>query len=88
VVVADTQFPGWSATMDGAPVTIHRVNHMVRGVAVPEGRHRLKMVYVPEGWARSVPVTRAGMGAWALAALAWLGIAAARRFRPKRETPA
>jgi hypothetical protein len=85
VVVADTHFPGWRATIDGAPVTIHRVNHMVRGVAVPAGRHRLEMVYEPEGWARSVPVTRAGMGAWALAALAWLGIAAARRFRPRRE---
>lgn len=85
VVVADTHFPGWRATLDGAPVTIHRVNHMVRGVAVPAGRHRLEMAYVPEGWARSVPVTRAGLGAWALAALAWLGIAAARRSRRRGE---
>lgn len=84
VVVADTHFPGWRATVDGAPVTIHRVNHMVRGVRVPAGKHRLEMVYVPEGWARSVPVTRAGMGAWALAALGWLGVALSRRFRVSR----
>jgi len=46
------------------------------------------MVYEPEGWARSVPITRAGMGAWAFAALAWLGIAVARHLRVAREPSA
>jgi hypothetical protein len=74
VVVADSYFPGWGATLDGAPVPIHRVNHMLRGVAVPAGSHRLAMTFTPEGWRAALPVTRVAMVAWVLAAIAWAGL--------------
>jgi len=55
-------------------VPIQRVNLLARGIVVPAGRHRLDMNYVPEGWTRGVALTRAGLLAWllaAIAALAW-----------------
>ena len=74
VVLADTFFSGWHARVEDAQVPIHRVNQVARGVAVPAGRHRVTMRYVPEGWTATVPVTRSAMLVWlafALALAAW-----------------
>jgi len=49
VVVADTWLPGWTAAVDGARAPVHRVNHLMRGVPVPGGAHRLELRYVPQG---------------------------------------
>ncbi len=65
IVVADAFFAGWRARVDGEAAPLFRVNHMVRGVAVPAGRHRLTMSYEPPGWAPAVATTRG-------AALLWL----------------
>jgi hypothetical protein len=72
VVVADAWFPGWTASVDGRPVALHAVNRMLRGVAVPSGRHRLAMRYVPEGWAAGVTLTRSAFALWLVALGAWL----------------
>jgi hypothetical protein len=79
VVVADAWFPGWGATVDGRAVPLYRVNHMVRGVAVPAGTHRLAMRYVPEGWVLATAVTRTTMLVLALAGIALLFAAARKR---------
>ena len=34
--------PGWSATVDGAPVEIYQTNHVLRSVTVPPGEHLVK----------------------------------------------
>jgi hypothetical protein len=70
VVIADTSFPGWSAEVDHQAAPLFRVNQLTRGVALPAGRHRVTMRYVPEGWSTTVPITRAAMLAWLLTALA------------------
>ncbi len=78
VVIADAWFPGWSATLDGRPLTIARVDHLVRGVAVPPGRHVIAMRYVPEGWRIAEAVTRLALLLWIaclLALLAWRHVA-------------
>jgi hypothetical protein len=80
VVIADTWFPGWRATLDGQPLVIHRVQHLLRGLAVPAGSHRIVLAYEPEGWAASVRVTWI---AWALA-LAGFALLAVRRLRGAR----
>jgi hypothetical protein len=47
VVLSDTFFPGWHATIDGKPTDIHRVNCSMRGVLVSSGKHTIEMVYLP-----------------------------------------
>jgi hypothetical protein len=49
LVVADTWYPGWRATVDGQEAAIFRVNGTFRGVLVPAGRHHVGMTYVPNG---------------------------------------
>ncbi len=47
VVLSDTYFPGWSATVDGQPAEILEVYGALRGVVVEGGAHRVEMVYRP-----------------------------------------
>ncbi|MGH7740797.1 MAG: YfhO family protein [Candidatus Eiseniibacteriota bacterium] len=73
LVLADTWFPGWKATLDGHEIPIYRVNHLVRGMMIPAGRHTIEMRYVPEGWEAGVRLTRAALAAWLTLVLgAWL----------------
>src|SRR5205085_8298548 len=48
VILADTWFPGWKATVDGKPERIWEVDAALRGVVVPAGRHHIEMVYRPD----------------------------------------
>jgi uncharacterized membrane protein YfhO len=47
VVLSDTFYPGWDATVDDRPVPIVRANYFCRGVFVPAGEHRVVFRYRP-----------------------------------------
>jgi hypothetical protein len=44
-VVSEIFYPGWTATVDGVAQPIYLTNFLLRGVAVPAGRHRIEMQY-------------------------------------------
>ncbi len=64
LVLLDSYFPGWRATVDGAGTAIHPANAAFRAVAVPAGRHRVAFRYLP----RSVLAGGVASG------LAWIAI--------------
>ncbi len=43
LVVSETHYPGWSATLDGRPVPLLRADYALRGVALPAGHHVIEM---------------------------------------------
>lgn len=48
LVASEIYYPaGWSATVDGERVPIHRVNYLLRGIPVPEGDHHVEMRFDP-----------------------------------------
>jgi hypothetical protein len=47
LVLSEIAYPGWRATIDGIGAESLRVNYNLRGVALPEGRHRIEFVYSP-----------------------------------------
>ncbi len=49
LVINDAYQPGWTATLDGAPVSILAANVAVRAVPVPAGRHTVVMRYRTPG---------------------------------------
>lgn len=54
LVVSEMFYPGWKATVDGQPAEILLTDYLLRGVALPAGRHKIEMRYLP---------TTAGAGA-------------------------
>jgi hypothetical protein len=47
LVLSDTYFPGWVATVDGRAAKIHEVYGGLRGVVVDAGAHRIEMRFRP-----------------------------------------
>ncbi|MEM7348046.1 MAG: YfhO family protein, partial [Chloroflexota bacterium] len=47
LLLTDTQYPGWRATVDGQPTPIRQANVMFRAVSVPEGRHIVLFEFKP-----------------------------------------
>jgi uncharacterized membrane protein YfhO len=84
VVLADAWFPGWSARVDGRETALHRVNQLVRGVAVPAGRHRVEMTFIPRGWHAGLLLTRLGLLATLATGLAWCAWALRSALDPPR----
>lgn len=47
VVLADTYYPGWRATIDGEETPVYRANSVVRAVYVPAGEHTVSFSFLP-----------------------------------------
>lgn len=69
VVLKDSYYPGWTATVDGQPTQVYRANINQRAVLLPAGATRVVFSYDPP-WLR--PVIALGIAAWVL-----LGVIAA-----------
>ncbi len=78
LVLADTWYPGWQATVDGRAAPILRANGAFRAVELPAGEHTVEMSYRP--W------TVTAGAATSLAAL--VGLLAGLVSTRKRERPA
>jgi len=48
--LSEIYYPGWRATIDGRPAEIERANYVFRAVALPSGKHRIRMWYRPNSW--------------------------------------
>lgn len=66
VVLSDTYFPGWQATVDGRPAEILEVFGALRGVVVEAGTHHVEMVYRPASayWGAGLALMGWGLVGW------------------------
>jgi hypothetical protein len=67
LVLSDTYFPGWQASVDGESHPILRANLAFRAVAVPAGDHEVEFRYEPASFRLGVALTVIGLliVAWA-----------------------
>jgi len=47
VVLSDTWFPGWKASVDDDPTQIYRADFLFRAVRIPAGEHQIRFEYRP-----------------------------------------
>lgn len=78
LVLSDAYYPGWQATVDGAPAPILPTNVLFRGVAVPAGRHTVVFAFAPTSW-------RNGLLVGAMGLLLWLAVVTAGLIMRRRE---
>jgi len=69
VVLTDTWYAGWTATVDGEETDILLANGLYRAVAVPAGRHEVVFEYRPRSFA--IGAALSGLSALLLLAVAW-----------------
>jgi hypothetical protein len=74
-VVAQSYYPRWRAWVDGRPADLWRANGAFQAVAVPAGRHEVRLAYVDRGFHAGLVVS----GISAAGCLA-LGLAGRRRM--------
>jgi hypothetical protein len=90
LVVGNTWMPGWSATVDAAPATVHRGNHWQQVVALAgAGRHEVVLKYTPPGLRAGSAISATVLIAWSGFGLALVvGLSSAPRWewRPRRST--
>ena len=64
LIVSDSYYPGWRATVDDKAVPIHRADHSLRAVRLSPGEHHVRFDYTPLSF-------RAGL---LLSLLGWVGL--------------
>lgn len=84
LVLPDTYFPGWRATVNGEDQIIYPTDGAFRGVAVPKGTSHVHFHYEPRTFSVGIALAVAGLAAfgaiWLLSG--WRG-----RRRPHAKTP-
>jgi hypothetical protein len=67
LVLADTDYPGWRAEIDGQPAPVLRANAAFRALLLPPGTHVVRFIYDPPLWHAGRLLV--GLGMLALAGL-------------------
>jgi hypothetical protein len=79
LVVSESNYPGWVATVDGASAPIHTADFLLRGIVLTAGSHRVEMRY-------TAPAARNGLiiSAFTILLIAALGVYEKIRKRQPR----
>lgn len=76
LIVRDTFYAGWQATMDGRRVPLKPYESIFRQVAVPRGEHAVTMAYWPRALYAGLAISLTAAGG--MAVILWFD----RRYRP------
>jgi Bacterial membrane protein YfhO len=79
LVIADADYPGWRAWLDGRRVPILKTNLALQGVLVPPGQHSLRLDFLPNSFILGLSLSAV---TW-LGVLAWLVLGWRRERRPQ-----
>ncbi len=67
LVLSDSNYPGWRAWVDGAPVELLNINYLFRGVPVTAGKHAVVFEFRSDSWRRGLETSGGAL-------LLWIGI--------------
>jgi hypothetical protein len=84
LVLSDTWYPGWEATVDGEPAVLLRANYLFRALLLPAGEHRVLFEYRPASLGRGAVISLAATLALVIIAVAGVWSSRAPGRRPSR----
>ncbi|MBI3914833.1 MAG: YfhO family protein [Chloroflexi bacterium] len=61
LILADSWYPGWEATVDGKPAPIYRADYIFRAVALEPGEHEVVFEYRPASFAIGAAISAASL---------------------------
>jgi len=61
MILMDNWHPNWKAYLDGKEIYLGKVNESFRGVALPSGKHRIEMRYMPSTLPLAAVVSGGGL---------------------------
>ncbi len=70
---------GWTATIDGKPAQIGRVNYVLRALNVPAGEHKIEFAFFPTEVSSTEGVATAAIVVILLLAVAAVAVPTVRR---------
>ncbi|MCX6048047.1 MAG: hypothetical protein NT075_23345, partial [Chloroflexi bacterium] len=76
LVLSELWYPGWRATVNGAPAEVLRANGALRAIALPAGAATVHLWFAPISW-------RIGLGAFGVGLLLLFGVFVTKRPHPK-----
>ena len=62
LVFSEVYYPGWTATVDGKEVPIGRVNYILRAIVVPQGKHKVELMFYPSSVDTTETIAYVGYG--------------------------
>jgi hypothetical protein len=77
LVISETWYPDWRATVDGQPATVHRGDHALLTVVLPPGAREVNLVFHDDGYTMGKVVT-------AISALLTLGLVLVPAIRRRK----
>lgn len=60
IVFSEVYYPGWTATVDGQPVELGRVNYLLRALNVTPGKHKVVLTFHPKSVATTETIAYIG----------------------------
>ena len=61
LVLSDSYYPGWTATVDGESAPVRPANVLMRGVRVPAGEHTVVFQFAPSHWRIGLAISAAAI---------------------------
>ena len=85
VVFSEIYYPGWTATVDGSPVGVGRVDYVLRAMRVPAGKHKVVLTFKPESVRDTEAVAYVAFGLLVVAIIAGVVYEERRKRLPVKE---
>ena len=63
---SEIYYPGWTATIDGEPVELGRVDYVLRALTVTPGQHQVELSFFPKSLDITESVAYASFGLLAI----------------------
>ena len=88
VVFSEIYYPGWTATLDGKPLQLARVDYTLRGAVVPAGQHKIAMEFRPKSVKTTEAIAYSAIAVLVIAFLTSLGITLRRQTKGEHKAKA